>query len=66
MRWPTVIRVGAGFAPGRGFVAKTVLGLTTTVALIERLTIDRALRRICGFSRWKKLPDEATFSRAFA
>ena len=48
------------------FVAKAVLGLTTTVALIERLAIDRALRRICGFSRWKKLPDEATFSRAFA
>jgi hypothetical protein len=47
------------------FVAKTVLGLTTTVGLIERLTIDRALRRICGFSACKKLPSEATFSRAF-
>ena len=47
------------------FVAKTVLGLTTTVALIERLTIDRALRRICGFAVCKKLPSEATFSRAF-
>lgn len=53
-------------ALANGFVAKAVLGLTTTVALIERLTIDRALRRICGFSRWNKLPDEATFSRAFA
>lgn len=47
------------------FVAKTVLGLTTTVGLIERLTVDRALRRICGFSPCKKLPSEATFSRAF-
>lgn len=47
------------------FVAKTVLGVTTTVGLIERLTIDRALRRICGFSACKKLPSEATFSRAF-
>ena len=47
------------------FVAKTVLGLATTVGLIERLTIDRALRRICGFSPCKKLPSEATFSRAF-
>ena len=47
------------------FVAKTVLKLTTTVGLIERLTIDRALRRICGFSLCKKLPSEATFSRAF-
>ena len=53
-------------ALANGFVAKAVLRLTTTVALIDRLTVDRALRRICGFPRWKKLPDEATFSRAFA
>lgn len=53
-------------ALANGFVAKAVLGLPTTVALIDRLTVDRALRRLCGFSRWKKLPDEATFSRAFA
>lgn len=48
------------------FIAKAVLGLCTTKGLIERLTIDRALRRICGFSVWKRLPDESTFSRAFA
>jgi hypothetical protein len=48
------------------FVSKAVLGLTTTVGLIERLAVDRALRRICGFPMWKKLPDESTFSRAFA
>lgn len=48
------------------YVAKSVLGLTTTSGLIERLTVDRALKRICGFSMWKKLPGEATFSRAFA
>ena len=47
------------------FVAKSILGLTSTKALIERLTIDRALRRICGFPLCKKLPSEATFSRAF-
>ena len=47
------------------FVAKAVLGLATTAGLIERLTIDRALRRICGFPMCKKLPSEATFSRAF-
>ena len=47
------------------FVAKAVLGLTTTAALIERLTMDRALKRICGFALCKKLPSEATFSRAF-
>ena len=48
------------------FVAKAVLGISTTAGLIERLAIDRALRRICGFSMWKSLPSEATFSRAFA
>jgi len=47
------------------FVAKSVLGLSTTRGLIERLTIDRALRRICGFSPCRKLPSESTFSRAF-
>lgn len=47
------------------FVAKTVLNLPTTVALIDRLTVDRSLRRICGFPGCKKLPSEATFSRAF-
>jgi hypothetical protein len=47
------------------FVAKSVLGLSTTRGLIERLMIDRALRRICGFSPCRKLPSESTFSRAF-
>lgn len=48
------------------FVAKAVLGISTTTGLIERLAMDRALKRICGFSIWRKLPSEATFSRAFA
>lgn len=47
------------------FVAKAVLGLKTTRALIERLQIDSKLRRICGFEMYRKLPSEATFSRAF-
>lgn len=47
------------------FVAKAVLGVATTVGLIERLAVDRALRRICGFVMCKKLPSAATFSRAF-
>ncbi len=47
-------------ALANGFAAKAVLGLTTAVAVVERLTIDRALRRLCGFSRWKKLPDGAS------
>lgn len=53
-------------ALANAFVAKAVLGLPTTVALMERLAMDRALRRICGFPVWKKqLPSESTFSRAF-
>jgi hypothetical protein len=53
------------FALANAFVAKAVLGLSTTVGLIDRLKVDRALRRICGFAWFKKLPDESTFSRAF-
>lgn len=48
------------------FVAKAVLGISTTTGLIERLVIDRALKRICGFSMWKQLPGKSAFSRAFA
>lgn len=36
------------------------------VALIDRLKVDRDLRRICGFARFKRLLDEATCSCAFA
>lgn len=54
------------FALANAFVAKAVLRLPTTVALIDRLKVDRALRRICGFVWYKRLPDEATFSRGFA
>jgi hypothetical protein len=42
------------------------LTIPTTSALIERLRIDRALRRICGWERRSEVPSEATFSRAFA
>lgn len=50
----------------RAVVAKTVLNLPTTAALIERLHVDRSLRRICGWERRAQVPSEATFSRAFA
>ena len=53
-------------ALARAFVAKPVLHLRTTEALRERLEVDRALQRICGFDTRKELPDAATFSRAFA
>jgi hypothetical protein len=48
------------------FLAKTLLNLITTKALIERLQSDPKLRRLCGFDLRKSLPSEATFSRAFA
>lgn len=53
-------------AVARAFVAKGYLNLPTTVALIDRLKVDSALRRLCGFERRKDIPSEATFSRAFA
>lgn len=53
-------------ALARAFVAKAVLNLPTTEALIDRLQQDRSLRRLCGFDLFRRLPDAATFSRAFA
>jgi len=50
----------------RAFVAKAVLGLATTTMLIERLKVDKTLRRLCGWERRGQVPSEATFSRAFA
>ena len=56
---------GAGRPPddrralARAFVAKAVLGVPTTTALIERLDVDKSLRRILGWERRKcrrKLP----------
>jgi Transposase DDE domain/Transposase domain (DUF772) len=52
-------------ALARAFVAKAVIGLPTTSMLIERLTVDKQLRRLCGWHPGE-LPSEATFSRAFA
>ena len=53
-------------ALARAFVVKAVLGLPTTSMLIERLTVDKQLRRLCGWEHPGELPSEATFSRAFA
>lgn len=50
----------------RAFIAKAVLGVATTSALIERLRHDKTLRRLCGWHRVRSVPSEATFSRAFA
>lgn len=64
-------RYGRGRKPedrralARAFVAKAVLGMPTTIAVIERLAVDKALRRICGWETRREVPSEATFSRAF-
>lgn len=50
----------------RAFVAKAVYNLETTRQLLDRLTSDATLRRLCGWERASDLPSEATFSRAFA
>jgi hypothetical protein len=47
------------------FLAKAVLDLKTTRALIDRLQADSKLRRLCGFDLRFALPSESTFSRAF-
>lgn len=49
-------------AIAHAFIAKSVLNIPTTVALIDRLKCDIVLRRICGFEG--KLPCEGTFSNA--
>lgn len=53
-------------AIARAFIAKTVYNLSTTRMLLDRLDCDIALRRICGWEKKNDIPDESTFSRAFA
>lgn len=53
-------------ALARGFVAKAVFNFPTTRLLIEMLSADQTLRRLCGWQRAGEVPSEATFSRAFA
>lgn len=50
----------------RAFIAKAVLEVATTSALIDRLQHDKTLRRLCGWHRVRSVPSQATFSRAFA
>src|ERR1039457_4386530 len=53
-------------ALARAFVAKAVFNFPTTRLLIEMLSVDKTLRRLCGWQRSGEGPSEATFSRAFA
>jgi hypothetical protein len=53
-------------AIGRAFVAKMIYNLPTTRALLDRLSTDQSLRRICGWEHINDVPDQSVFSRAFA
>jgi hypothetical protein len=53
-------------AVARAFVAKVVHKMPTNKALVERLRVDRNLRALCGWEYAGQVPDESTFSRAFA
>ena len=52
-------------AIARAFVAKAVYNMSTTRQLLERLSADVALRRICGWESQREIPHESVFSRAF-
>jgi hypothetical protein len=49
----------------RAFVAKAVYNMSTTRQLLERLSADVALRRICGWESQREIPHESKFSRGF-
>ncbi len=53
-------------ALARAFVAKALFNVATTKMLIEQVTTDKTLRRLCGWEHANQIPSEATFSRAFA
>ncbi len=53
-------------AIARAFVAKMVYNMATTRLLLDRLTSDPMVRRLCGWERKGEVPSESTFSRAFA
>lgn len=48
------------------FIAKAVYNFPTNRALIDTLKTRPTLRRLCGYEFSSQVPDEATFSRAFA
>jgi hypothetical protein len=48
------------------FIAKAVYNFPTTRHLLDGLRTRPTLRRLCGYEGVGEIPDEATFSRAFA
>lgn len=53
-------------ALARAFVVKAFCDLPKTTMLLELLRTDATLLAICGWRDLSELPDESTFSRAFA
>jgi hypothetical protein len=53
-------------AIARSFVAKAVFNLNATRQLLDRLSVDICLRRLCGWESQREIPHESQFSRAFA
>jgi hypothetical protein len=49
----------------RAFIAKSVYNFQTTRALIDRLSVDKTLRMLCGWRYHTHLPSESKFSRVF-
>ena len=43
-------------AMARSFVAKAVFNMSTTRQLLDRLSVDVSLRRICGWESQSKIP----------
>lgn len=68
--FPCITSVGAPVKDRQAllsaFIAKVVLNQNTTRQLIDRLRVDAALRRICGYPSRNAIPSESTFSRFFA
>jgi len=52
-------------AIARANIAKIIFKFAHTKQLVKYLNKDKQLRGICGFDIYKKVPSEATFSRAF-
>ncbi|MGH9669266.1 MAG: transposase [Terriglobales bacterium] len=48
------------------FIAKAIYNFPTTRHLLDALRTRPTLRRLCGYEGRGEIPDEATFSRAFA
>jgi len=50
----------------RAFLAKAIFSIPHTRALLERLSHDVTLCRLCGWEKASQVPEETVFSRAFA